>query len=85
MAKSKIEKELTMERKNASLVMDDAEIKKAEDFCKGYMEFMATAKTGAKSTSSQSKRQRRLASRSFILATSSKLATRFTTTTVANR
>ncbi|MBO4771956.1 MAG: aminopeptidase, partial [Bacteroidales bacterium] len=45
MAKSKIEKELTMERKNASLLMDDAEIKKAEDFCKGYMEFMAAAKT----------------------------------------
>ena len=45
MAKSKIEKELTMERKNASLLMDDAEIKKAEDFCKGYMDFMAAAKT----------------------------------------
>ena len=43
--KNELEKNLTMERKNASLLMDDAEIQKAEDFCKGYMEFMAAAKT----------------------------------------
>lgn len=43
--KNELEKQLTMERKNASLLMDDAEIQKAEEFCKGYMEFMASAKT----------------------------------------
>ena len=36
---------LFMDRKNASLIMSDDEIKKAYEFCEGYMDFMANYKT----------------------------------------
>ncbi len=45
--KNKKEKKpsLEMERKNASLIMSDEEIRKADEFCKGYMDFMSKCKT----------------------------------------
>ena len=38
-------KKLTMDRKNASLLLDDKEIEKAFKFCEGYKDFMSKAKT----------------------------------------
>ena len=38
-------KKFFMDRKNASLVLSDEEIKKAEAFCEGYKDFMSKAKT----------------------------------------
>ncbi|MBO7596483.1 MAG: aminopeptidase [Bacteroidales bacterium] len=38
-------KKLMMDRKNASLLLDDKEIDKAFKFCEGYKDFMSNAKT----------------------------------------
>lgn len=38
-------KELLLQRKNASLLMEDSEIQAASDFCEGYKKFLDAAKT----------------------------------------
>lgn len=40
-----LKKELFTKKKNAVFLLDDSEISKADDFCKGYMNFLNAAKT----------------------------------------
>lgn len=40
-----LKKELFTKKKNAVFLLDDSEINKADDFCKGYMNFLNAAKT----------------------------------------
>ena len=40
-----LKKELFTKKKNAGFILDDSEINKADDFCKGYMNFLDAAKT----------------------------------------
>ena len=41
----KLQEELCLNLKNAALIMDDEEIKKADEFCQGYKHFLSNCKT----------------------------------------
>ncbi len=49
--KSNLEEKLLFRKKNGGLILNDEEIKKAEDFCEGYKEFLDIAKTEREATS----------------------------------
>ena len=42
---AQLKEELFLNRKNGALVIDEEEIKKADDFCEGYKAYLDTGKT----------------------------------------
>ena len=76
-------KKFFMDRKNASLVLSDEEIKKAEAFCEGYKDFMSKAKTEREINIFAIKEAEKKGFKNLISATKFQKATKFISTIAA--